>query len=277
MSRSLFDSIQEIGERLSLAPHLFLCLDFDGTLTPSADDPALASLPLDRLQLLQSLSGHPLLSLAVISGRERSDLQGRLGVPGITYSGNHGLEISGPGFIFIEPTAVDCRGELQKLTADLTSRLQTIEGAVVEDKGLTISVHYRQAAPAQWEGVRRIVHAALANRNHPFQLTTGNMVFEVRPRVHWNKGDAVVWIKNRLATADALTIYFGDDTIDEDVFAALAEGITVKVGNGLPTTAHYQVETPDEVWRFLSWLEQQFGQQPLPLAVNGLGSPSFRE
>jgi trehalose 6-phosphate phosphatase len=193
--------------------------------------------------------------MMVISGRERADLQARVGVPGLIYAGNHGLEISGPGLLFVEPTAVACRSALQALAADLGKRVAAIPGAFVEDKGLTLSVHFRQAPASAAETLRQTVHSALANASHPFQLTTGSMVFEVRPRVTWNKGTAANWVRAQQAKSESLVIYIGDDATDEDAFVALGDGITIKVGSGpSETAAAYRVESPEDVWRFLAWL-----------------------
>ena len=256
MSRRLFDVLEEIDARVKPAPHLLLFLDFDGTLVPIAAHPDLVHLPPLRTIALKSLGAVDTTTITIISGRERTDLQKRVGVPGLIYAGNHGLEISGPGFMFIEPTAIACRPALQALAAELAGRVGMTPGAFVEDKGLTLSVHYRQAPIDAAESIRQTVHAALANASHPFQLTAGDMVFDVRPRVNWTKGTAATWIRSQLAKPDALSIYVGDDATDEDAFAALPDGITVKVGGGpSETAAAFQVENTDEVWRFLDWLK----------------------
>jgi trehalose-phosphatase len=258
MTRRLLDALNEIREQVHLARHLLICLDFDGTLTPIVEHPDRADLAAPMRQRLRDLAAKENISVAVLSGRQRTDIQARVSVPGLIYSGNHGLEISGPGFIFIEPTAVHSRDELKKLVTDLTPQIQSVPGAFVEDKGLTLSVHYRQVAPAGWEEVRRRVHAVLTSSSHPFVLTQGNMVFEIRPRVYWDKGAAVHWIKEQLNHQDALVVYLGDDVSDEDAFAVLSEGITVKVGGPPETTAaQYHLEGPIEVEDFLGWLGVQ--------------------
>src|SRR5262249_2229517 len=154
----------------------------------------------------------------------------RVGIPNLIYAGNHGLEISGDGLIFVEPTAAARCAALKELSADLASKLQHFPGVFVEDKGLTLSVHYRMAAATDREAVRRIAHDTLAGMNHMFRVTRGNEVFEIRPCVSWNKGTAVHWIKEQLGRPDALTIYLGDDVTDEDAFVTLPEAIRVKVG-----------------------------------------------
>lgn len=255
MSRPLFDAMSEVGGRIQHAPELLLCLDFDGTLTPLQDEPAQVSLAPHMQRALRSLTGQPGLYLAIISGRDRADLQSRVRMPGLIYAGNHGLEISGEGILFIEPTAAGCSDLIKRLAEELGRKLQGVAGTIVEDKGLTLSIHYRQVAEADAEQVRHLVHAALAGTDHPFQLSTGNKVYDVRPRVYWNKGSAVGWIKEQLGKPDLLVIYVGDVT-DEDAFTALPDGITIKVGDPSETAAQYHLENQSGVRKFLEWLAE---------------------
>jgi trehalose-phosphatase len=256
MTKPLFDAVDEVGARIAAAPHRLLCLDFDGTLAEFVGDPTEARLPPHTEVALRALAEYDGLSLAVISGRDRADLQMRVGIPGLVYAGNHGLDIAGPGYLFVEPTAASRSEELRELADVLTDRLGAIEGAIVEYKGLTISVHYRLVADSDAEEVRRVVHATLAGSNHPFVLGAGDQVHEIRPRVNWNKGTAVNWIRKQFGYRDALPIYVGDDTTDEDAFAAIREdGIAIKVGNGTETVARYTLEDPAEVRKFLEWLD----------------------
>ena len=222
--------LDEIRERIEAAPALAICLDFDGTLAPLADHPNQVYLEDRARQRLAALQACPDVTLAVVSGRELVDLEESVDLPGIVYAGNHGLEISGPECAFVEPTVLEHRPSLKELTENLGTRLREIPGAWVEDKGLTASVHFRNVTQANEEAVRRLVHGALANTSHPFLVTNGEKVFDIRPRVYWNKGDAVNWIRAHAADPNALALYIGDDLTDEDAFAALPDDITIKVG-----------------------------------------------
>jgi trehalose-phosphatase len=255
MSQPLFDSMPEVGDRILGASHLLLCVDYDGTLTHFVANPVGARLSPQMERSLLALAENKTVSLAIFSGRDRADLQGRLEIANIIYVGNHGLEISGPGFMFVEPAAAQRTDTLQELAAQLTTKLQAIEGAQVEYKGLTVSVHYRQVAAEAVDEVRRLVHATLAGAVHPFMLTQGDKVYEIRPRVYWNKGTAVKWILQQLGKPDALPIYVGDSTTDEDAFTAISEGITIKVRPTQDSAARYSLESPAEVRKFLEWVE----------------------
>jgi trehalose 6-phosphate phosphatase len=266
MSQQLSNVLPEQGKRIAQAPYLLVCLDFDGTLAKIVPHPADARLDPETRRVMMALADLPDVTVAIISGRARADLLTRVDVSGLIYAGNHGLEISGPGFVFIEPTAAECREELQALAADLNTRLNGIPGVLVEDKGLTISVHVRQVSAEKHEDVRRLVHSALANSKHPFQLTLGDHVYDIRPRVPWDKGVAVNWIRTQLGRPDALAIYLGDDATDEDAFAALREEITIKVGPNGETAALFRLEDPVDVRQFLSWLITLRGSKQQPHA-----------
>jgi len=261
MKQPLLAHLPEIAPRLRAAGSLVLFLDFDGTLTPLMDDPSKVQLPPDMRQALQQLASQEGVTVGILSGRQRADVQERIAIPGLIYAGNHGLEISGPGMIFIEPTSVTWREPLQELAGQLAQRLQALAGVFVEDKGLTLSVHYRQAGEAVGEEVRRLVHGALERTTHPFVLTMGDKVYEIRPRVYWNKGTAARWILEQLNQPDPLIFYVGDDVTDEDAFSALPEGITVKVGGTAETTASYWLEDPTAVRVFLEWMAGLLSQR----------------
>ncbi len=256
MSRPLLENLSEISERLDAAPHVLLFTDFDGTLTPIAEHPNLAHLSAETKTLLQQLSRQSKITLAVISGRALADIQTRVGIEELIFAGNHGLEICGPGFHFIDPEAAAQREGLQQLAEKLSARMQAISGAYVENKGLTVSIHFRQVADRQMDQVVRVVRAAVTPRHRQWQLVVGKMVYEIKPRVDWHKGAALHWIKDRIGKSKAQMIYLGDDFTDEDAFAALPDGITVKVGHAEETLAKFHVANPVEVQQFLFWLNE---------------------
>jgi trehalose-phosphatase len=269
MSQPFFDVAQDVAGRITLAPHVLLGLDFDGTLARFADNPLAATLSTHMERVLLALAEHDHVSLAIISGRDRADLQAHVGIPNIFYAGNHGLEISGPGVLFIEPTAAAFTSALQALAEELARKLQGIEGVIVEFKGLTLSVHYRQVTADAVEEVRRRVHAVLAGAIHPFMLAQGEKVYEIRPRVYWNKGSAFQWIRQHLDKPNLLPIYVGDSTTDEDAFTALPDGITIKVRPEVETAARYTLAGPVEVRKFLEWMDDLLRQNSLQPVVCG--------
>lgn len=254
MAHPLFDNLGPIARRCAEASHCLVGLDYDGTLTPLVDAPSLAVLDSATRSVLRKVAARRATSVAVVSGRQLEDVRKRVEIAGLIYAGNHGLEIAGIGSDFVEPTALMNRGMLARVGRVLVECLAPVGGVLVEDKGLTISVHFRKVAGAARDWVAGKVHEVVADCPESFRVFLGNEVLEIRPALDWHKGSALAWIANRLATPGLVTIYIGDDRTDEDVFQFLQEAITIKVGDGDLTAAEFQVEGPPDVARFLAWL-----------------------
>jgi trehalose-phosphatase len=246
--------VSEIEARARSATLISLFLDFDGTLVPIAGDPSAPRLDPGVLETLQLLSARDGLVTTVISGRAIEDLYTRIRLDGLIYAGNHGLEIFGRQFRFVEPVASARREALARLSEELALELQPLPGAIVECKGLTASVHYRLAGEPDWPQIRQIVYAVTARNGKLFRVNPGRKVFDIVPRTNWHKGAAVEWINGCLGERDLLTVYLGDDTSDEDAFAVLPGAITVKVGAAAATGARYQLSGPAAVHEFLAWM-----------------------
>lgn len=255
MTVPLFSHLASIRQRLATADHVLLGLGYDGTLTPLVDDPTQARLGPEMRAVLRALAGRLDFSLAIISGRALDDLRKLVELEGVIYGGNHGLDISGPGLRFVEETAVAALDSLESLAQTMACRLQPFGGAFVENKALTISVHYRCVARQQWDDLRRLVEDSVAETRHRFRLTLGHQVLEIRPRLNWHKGRVLRWIKGKIGRPNILVLYLGDDETDEDAFDALREEITIKVGNPEDSSAHFHVASPDHVREFLYQLQ----------------------
>jgi trehalose 6-phosphate phosphatase len=248
--------LAEVERRIRAAGRLALFADFDGTLTSIVPDPAQAKLDPPTRETLLRISRRHDISTTIISGRALNDLRARIGIDGLVYAGNHGLEISGKQMHFVEPVAAARREQLREISESLAARLWHIDGAFVEYKGLSTSVHYRRVvAEADVEEIEKIV-STLLSQSALFRLSSGNKVFEIIPRTNWHKGAAVCWINDRLGDATALSVYIGDDRTDEDAFRMLPEAITVKVGDIAETAARYHLAGPREVDEFLFWLSR---------------------
>lgn len=257
MPEPIADQLDCIAEKVRFAAQVMMFTDFDGTLVPIKERPTECFLDPDVGRTLSTLAGHERVVVGIVSGRELEDLRARVGIDGITYAGNHGLEIEGPGFTFREPNAVRMINEMKRLVRNIAPALDGFPGAWIQDKGLSASVHFRQVAPADvphlLDMVRHVAAPFLAAQK--VVLRSGKKVLEIRPAVDWHKGKAVGWLVERMSLCkNSLLIYFGDDNTDEDVFAAWPGEITVCVGAKQNTSANYTVRDPEEVHAFLSWL-----------------------
>ena len=256
MTEPLLDHLTNISASIEAARQVLLFLDFDGTLAPIFADPHAALMSAETRRALASLAGRSKFSLAVISGRALGDLRERVALPNMIYAGNHGLEIDGAGLHFIEVEAARRVLPLEKLVHYLRGRLHGIPGVLIENKGLTASVHFRRTPVNRFREVQHIVQSAVDSDGGLFLVTRGLEVFEIRPRVNWHKGRAVHWIQDALGKRNALTIFVGDDMTDEDAFAALPDGITISVGRHRVTSARYYLDQQEEVHDFLLWLSE---------------------
>jgi trehalose-phosphatase len=241
-----------------------LLLDYDGTLTPIVPHPDTARLSPTMQAVLGVLVAHPRYRVGIVSGRALADLQERVTGKGFYLAGNHGLEIEGPEGRYVCPEAKPLRPRIHALAQALRRDLAGIPSVLVEDKGVTLSVHYRRVPEACVPLVkeRLLARVSPAVEAQVFTIRTGKAVLEVRPHVAWDKGEAVRWIVERLRqekpTGSALAIYLGDDETDEDAFRVLTStGIGIVVGsNHHHSAAAYYVESVGEVERFLTILSE---------------------
>jgi len=254
MLESLSQITTEVEHRIGNAGRISLFLDFDGTLVPIEADPRSPRPDQSTMDTLQALSEQDSVVTTIISGRAIEDLYSRIRLNGLIYAGNHGREIFGRNLRFVEPVAFAQQKKLELLCEELRTSLEPLDGVNVEFKGLTATVHFRQAAESCRPEVEAAVHAAAANAGAALQVNSGRKVFEIAPRTGWNKGAAVRWINRNLGGDPALTIYLGDDTSDEDAFRVLDDAITIKVGSVLATSARYRLPDPTAVHQFLLWL-----------------------
>jgi trehalose 6-phosphate phosphatase len=250
----ILDRRREVKARLDCATGLLLFLDFDGTLAPIVAEPALAELPGPTRRVLYELAALPAITISIVSGRALRDVKRRLGIPGVIYAGNHGLEIEGRGLVFEHSGAVEIYPAVNKITSMMLARSNDFKGVEVEAKGLTTSLHYRQASRPIQLALGTLLRNLIPPDDPRIEIREGKMVYEVLPRVAWDKGHAVVWIRDQVAQAGALPIVIGDDMTDENAFTAFDDAMTICVDPRRATAAIYRLESPDDVKCFLGWL-----------------------
>jgi trehalose 6-phosphate phosphatase len=254
---ALRENLYVLVEQLVERDGLFVALDFDGTLAAIEPDPDEAGIPDATREAIVRLAAEPNVEVAVVSGRELADVRERVGVPELSYAGNHGLEMHTDEYV-VHPEARRAEETVAEVCDLLEDRLADVEGVIVENKGVTATVHYRLVADEEVPGVEDAVEA-LVGASDDLRLTTGKNVLELRPAVEWDKGEAVRQLTDELVPDDEtwLPVYVGDDTTDEAAFAVLEEhGVAVKVGADPDTRAAYRVADPDAVRTVLSWLDE---------------------
>ncbi|MEW6007720.1 MAG: trehalose-phosphatase [bacterium] len=249
----LFDDWDRLEKTLR-SKFLFLFLDYDGTLTPIGETPDKTVISKERRSLLNKLSKSPHCRVAIISGRSLSDIKTLIGLKNIIYAGNHGLEIKGLKIKF----SSHLKSIIRHIYEDLANKLSKIKGILIEDKGLTISVHYRLVDEKDIKEFLNIFNEI----TNPYlacdkiKIDAGKKVYEIKPPVAWDKGKAVLWLIARQkflsGENNIFPIYIGDDVTDEDAFLALKDkGLTVFVGERGVSKAGYYLNNTEEVIEFI--------------------------
>lgn len=256
----LFDDNDGIIEEVRSQDHRAFFLDYDGTLTPIVEDPPKAYLSPNQREVLASLLRNEKNFVCVISGRAIEQLRGFIGLKGLVLAGNHGMEISGPNISYVNDGALRAKPLLKEIAETLKLMLSDFEGSLVEDKGLTVSVHYRMVPVKRHPRVKRLFYRAMEGflASNAIIVTRGKKILEVRPNVVWDKGYAVRWIldylSDHLLGERPYPIYMGDDETDEDAFRSLKDrGLTILVSPRKGASeASYFIKSVAEAYQFLA-------------------------
>lgn len=244
----------EAYRRLVRAPRIAVLCDFDGTLAPIVDHPDHAEIVPASREALHLLSIRGDADVAVISGRPLSDLVDRVGLSRINYSGCSGLELHVDGRRIEPPDADAIRARMARVADVLDAEFQETP-VMVERKGLSVAVHWRAAPEAGLMARTRIQELT---KDFGVKLTPGKMVMEIGPEGEGGKAFAVREILENLRKKERVTLYIGDDIVDEEAFEYVRSqgGVTVLVGERKDTHAEHRLGSPDAVAQFLMSLAE---------------------
>lgn len=238
-------------------------LDYDGVLTPIVDRPEDAVLSAAMRETVRALAER--CTVCVVSGRDRPVVQRLMGLDNLVVAGSHGFDIWRPqtGTVPGNPAA-GFEGLVAAVTGRLRARVRGMPGVMVEPKRASVAVHYRLASDEDRERVAAVVRRLLAEQPDRLRMTPGKMVYEIQPKIDWDKGRAVRYLLEVLGldSPAVAAVYLGDDVTDEDAFRALrGRGIGILVGRpddpevaGRPTAADFVLTSTDEVRQFLTRL-----------------------
>lgn len=221
-----------------------LFLDFDGTLSPLQDDPDAVFLEPGMDTVLARLSSILDGAVAILSGRDLSDLSKR--VPQSLWRfGNHGLRAASPG----TPAGEVAAPAPADLLADMMAIVTAYDGVRLEEKGPVLAVHYR-AAPDRGAMLTEKLGDVISGYAD-YSLQSGKMVLEAKPSGA-NKGVCLRRAMEAKPFAGRTPVMIGDDRTDEDAFGMARQlgGWAVKVGPG-ETQAGYRLESHRDVAAFL--------------------------
>ena len=231
-------------EGLLAAPHLLLVLDVDGTLAPIVSDPSSATIPPDTLSSLACLASLRNTSLCIISGRSRGTLQSPLllgETPGLSFASSHGhfIELSAALGAATHVVGEDAKPFLAIAQTALAAWMRIgPAGLLLEDTGLSLSLHYRNMVEpnaARLAQVEAAVDECVEASKSVLEKRAGKMVWELRPRAHWGKGEALSWISSKVLALHphSAVLCAGDDMTDEGEWEGMRAVVRASRG-GVP-------------------------------------------
>jgi trehalose 6-phosphate phosphatase len=237
----------------SPSPDWAMFLDFDGTLVEIAATPSAVRIPaelpgiLDRLR--RGLGG----ALALVSGRPLRDLDHYLGALQLPAAGQHGAEMRGADGAV---RSFASRDRIAPLLPEIEAFALARPGLLVEDKGMSIAVHYRRA-PEYREAARQFMEELTSRQTGQLQTMAGHSVVEIKLRTI-DKGAAVKRFLADKPFQGRVPVFLGDDATDEDGFrvALSLGGAAVKVGVTGPSLAQARIADPAAARRWLSFVSE---------------------
>ena len=230
--------------RNPLAGHA-LYLDIDGTILDLAPSPEAVEVPVWMVPLLQQLSGKLDGAVAFVSGRTIAAIDHLFRPLTFPAVGVHGGEVrTADGKIVIDG---QLSTQLQAAEPLLQQAIARIRGVQLENKRSVIALHYR-SVPERGREVLKIAELVASGLGSEFGVLMGKCVVEIRPR-HLTKGSAIRRLMERAPFRDRIPIFAGDDTTDEDAFEVVngLGGISLRVGEEIPTAAKFRLATPDQL------------------------------
>ncbi|KAF5287616.1 hypothetical protein FQA39_LY15819 [Lamprigera yunnana] len=242
-----------------------ILLDYDGTLTPIMPHPNLAIIPEATKNILVRLSKIDRCHIAVISGRGVENVKKMVGVEGITYAGNHGLEILFPdGSKYSHHVPAEVYKGIEQLARTLEIELGE-DGDWVEDKKTMLTFHFRESSlPRKTELEAR---ARTLIEKAGFKAEQAHLAVEAKPLVRWNKGCAALYILERAYGTDwgnkVRVVWAGDDVTDEyamQVLKGLAATFRITTSAMTKTSAERRIPSPKSILALLQWIEQYLNE-----------------
>jgi trehalose 6-phosphate phosphatase len=222
-----------------LADDCALFLDIDGTLAEFALTPREVRIDRQLVAALPFLRVRHGGALALVTGRSIKDVDRMFPDLGIPVAGQHGCErrdASGTLHLHASNAAV-----LEKLRALFAAFAARHPGLLLEDKGATVALHYRQS-PELADYVHSVARSSFdAVGGEGYSLWEGKQLVEIRPDSR-DKGKAIADFMRETPFAGRKPVFVGDDITDEDGFVAVEAmgGWSVKVGAGR-TRAQYRL------------------------------------
>jgi trehalose 6-phosphate synthase/phosphatase len=237
------------------AKHRLLLLDYDGTLSTYYNNPDHAEPTSEVLSLLKMLAYDKENEVVILSGRSRADLEKWFDDLPLTLVAEHGAMIRENGAQIWHKTGIPGTSWMKPVLSILNSYTKETPGAFVEQKEASLVWHFRKASPFYAQknlvALKRELKPIL--KRHNLIVLSGNQIIEIKSPVT-NKG---VVLAHWLDQPHDFIMALGDDSTDEDAFAALPpNAYSVKIGRGR-THARFRVANVKRVLNLLQAFTQE--------------------
>jgi trehalose 6-phosphate phosphatase len=231
------------------AAEIALFLDVDGTLLKIEREPGAVHVPARLCDILADLQSATSGALALVSGRSLDQLDRLFSPLRLSAAGLHGLERR--NLVVGVQRATPDLSVLERARRRLAAFADANQGVLLEDKGLTLALHYRKA-PAAADDAIAVAKQAVADSKGALALLRGKMVCELKPP-GFDKGRALAAFMGEPPFAGRHPVFAGDDVTDEAGFATIngIGGVSIRIGNGSPTAARFGHE---DVAAMQTWL-----------------------
>lgn len=250
--------LAEVKAKIFSKAKLVLLCDYDGTLTPIRKNPSMAILSSEVKDLICRIKAKQDFTFGIVTGRSYKDIIKLVDCRDMIVISNHGFQINNKKKVWIHPKAEKTISSLKNIYRLLKEEINSFKSALIENKKLTLTVHYRNVKNNLIHGLKKKVFDIVDDYNGKIRKTTGKKVIEVKPDINWDKGKAVLKILRTVNARDHKTniIYIGDDNTDEDVFRILDKNtITIHVGKKRKSYAQYYIKNVRETQKFLEWID----------------------
>ena len=162
---------------------------------------------------------------AIISGRSREKVYDFVQIPELYYAGSHGLDIVGPvtepdGSVSLREVEFQpapwAPAVMDSVYKECLEAIKDIPGSTVDHNKFCVSVHYRNCEQKDWGRVQAVVDACVSGDPDRLKKAEGRKVFEVKPRVAWDKGKALSYLlgclglEGKIEAGEVLSMYFGE-------------------------------------------------------------------
>lgn len=253
---------EKLNRWAAAAGHLWLFLDYDGTLADFAPTPEQIDPQAELVRLIEQLSADPRFRVAVISGRRLKDIQAILPVPGIFLAGAYGIELQTPEGKLVHQADHDViRPYLEKLKPRWEKIVADHPGLFLEDKDWALALHAKAFEPTVAAPILAAARQAASDEMPPdrFRWFEDPKFLEIAP-MQAHKGRIVHSLFEHFSFPTARPLYLGDDDKDREAFETVhaLNGIVIQVlhaDNPVRfSDADYTLDSPTTARRWLKGL-----------------------